>query len=84
MIKRFLEYTNNELRNPHYMIIGNSYRITEPVFDDYDEGLTPEINNVEVISKNRSGFIVRNIDIDDTYQIDFKYLMDCTIEEINQ
>ena len=64
-----------------YLIVGLKYRIIEPVYDDYDEGLIPESNIVEVIKKNKNGYILKNSN-DFTYQITFQNLLDCIIENI--
>ena len=41
--------------NPNDLIVGYKYKITEPVYDDYDEGLEPETDIVEVIKKSNKG-----------------------------
>lgn len=75
---------NNNIENPYYMNIGGYYKITYPLYDDYDEGLTPEIDEVEVVGKNQLGLIFRNIETNYEYQVTFKELMSCEINEISQ
>ena len=90
-IKGFLEHTEklnisgvseSKLNNPHYMMVGSQYKITEPVYDDYDKGLQPETDLVEVVSKNKYGFVLRNIEHNFTYERTFQHLMNCEIEEL--
>jgi predicted Ser/Thr protein kinase len=90
-IKGFLEHTEklnisgvseSKLNNPHQMLVGSQYKITEPVYDDYDEGLQPETDIVEVVNKSRYGFILRNIEHNFTYERTFQHLMTCEIEEV--
>lgn len=75
---------SNEIENPYYMNIGGFYKITYPLFDDYNEGLTPEVDDIEVVNKNQLGLIVRSIESNYTYQVKFSDLMNCEIREINQ
>jgi hypothetical protein len=90
-IESFLEHTEklnisgvseSKLNNPHQMLVGSQYKITEPVYDDYDEGLQPETDIVEVVNKSRYGFILRNIEHNFTYERTFQHLMTCEIEEV--
>lgn len=71
------------LNNPHQMMVGSQYRITEPVYDDFDEGLQPESDIVEVVSKTRHGFILKNIEHDFTYERTFQHLINCEIGDVN-
>ena len=70
------------IKNPHYLIIGNKYKISHPVYDDFNEGLKPDIEIIEVIKKYKNSFLLKNIELDFTYEISFEMLMDCIIEEI--
>jgi hypothetical protein len=87
-IKRFNESvsdvseSNSKLNNPHQMLIGSQYKITEPVYDDYGEGLQPETDLVEVVNKTRYGLILRNIEHNFSYERTFQHLMTCEIEEV--
>jgi hypothetical protein len=69
---------NESLKSPHQMMVGSQYKITEPDYDD--EGFDTDV--VEVMSKNKSGFILKNIDHGFTYERTFQHLMTCVIEEI--
>ena len=71
-----------KIKDPHSLIIGEKYKFTWKVYDDYDEGLKPEIDIVEVLNKNSYGFIFKKIELNYTYQITFSLLMDCEIEKI--
>lgn len=71
-----------KIKNPHSLIVGDKYKITHPVYDDYDEGLKPEIEAIEVFMKNSYGYIFKSLDYDLTYQITFNLLMNCEIEKI--
>lgn len=73
----------SKIDNPHHMLIGSRYRITNPVYDDFAENLEPEIDLVEVVSKNKQGFILKSIKHNYTYDLSYPYLMDCDIEEID-
>ena len=48
-----------KIKDPHSLIIGEKYKFTWKVYDDYDEGLKPEIDIVEVLNKNSYGFIFK-------------------------
>jgi hypothetical protein len=76
------DVSESKLNDPHQMLVGSHYKITEPVYDDYDEGLQPETDIVEVINKTRYGFILRNIEHNFTYERTFQHLMTCEIEEV--
>jgi hypothetical protein len=75
--------TNYKLHDPHQMIIGYRYKLTEPVYDDFDEGLEPETNIVEVISKTKDGLILMDVEHGFTYERTFKHLMTCEIEKVS-
>ena len=62
-------------------MIGLQYKITAPVYDDYNEGLLPETNLVEVVSKNKNSVILKNIELDFTYEQSYSMLMNCVIEK---
>ena len=76
------DVSDSKLNSPHQMMVGSKYKITEPVYDDYDEGLQPETDLIEVVNKTRYGFILRNIEHDFTYERTFQHLMTCEIEEV--
>ena len=76
------DVSESKLNNPHQMMVGSQYKITEPVHDDYDEGLQPETDLIEVVNKARYGFILRNIEHDFTYGRTFQHLMTCEIIEV--
>ena len=71
-----------KLDNPHHMLVGSKYKIIEPVYDDYNEGLKAEENTIEVIKKTKNGFIFNDIKNNFTYEIEYKYLMECIIIKI--
>lgn len=81
-LKKFNEGDVNKI-TPHQMMTGSKYKITEPAYDDFDEGLQPETDIIEVVNKTRYGFILRNIEHDFTYERTFQHLMTCEIEEIS-
>ena len=78
----FTNMNEEKLNNPHQMMVGSQYKITEPVYDDYDEGLQPETDLIEVVNKTRYGFILRSIEHDFTYERTFQDLMTCEIIEV--
>lgn len=61
-------------------MVGSRYKITEPVYDDYEEGLEPQTDVVEILSKTNFGFILKNIEHNFTYERTFQHLMICEIE----
>lgn len=69
--------------DPRSLLIGNKYKITSPNYDDYDEGLLPEISIVEILQKNKHGILVKNIELDYQYELKYHILMTCKIEEYN-
>ena len=76
------DVSESKLNNPHQMMVGSQYKITEPVYDDYDEGLQPETDLIEVVNKTRYGFILRSIEQGFTYERTFQDLMTCEIIEV--
>lgn len=73
-------YISKKLNDPHQMMVGTQYKITEPDYED--DG--PEINKssiVEVVKKMKYGFILKNIEHNFTYERTFQHLMSCEIEE---
>lgn len=66
---------------PYSMIIGVKYYLTEPCYDDYNEGLKPETNLVEVISKDKTGIMLKNIKYDYTYKRTYQHLLTCKITQ---
>lgn len=74
----------NKIENIHHLIDGHKYKLTHPCYDDYDEGLEPEVEEVEVIKKTQYGFIFKNVEHGFTYQMPFSILMECEIEEITK
>jgi hypothetical protein len=75
-----MELNGSKLNNPHQMMVGSRYKITEPVYDDYEEGLEPQTDVVEILSKTNFGFILKNIEHNFTYERTFQHLMICEIE----
>lgn len=68
-----------KIKNSHSLMIGTQYRIISPVYDDYNEGLSPETDVVEVISKAKNSLILRNVELNFTYEISHSMLMNCDI-----
>lgn len=62
------------------MMIGYKYKITYPCYDDYNEGLEPEIDIVEVVQKYKDGLLLKNLEHDYNYLSKFNILNDCKIE----
>jgi hypothetical protein len=75
------DVSKSKLKNPHQMLVGSQYKITEP---DYDEdGL--EINKpyiVEVVKKMKHSFILRDIEHNFTFERTYQHLITCEIEEV--
>ena len=87
IVKTFEEHTENlnisdvsesKLNNPHQMLVGSQYKITEPDYDNVGE--EPYI--VEVIKKMKHGFILRDIEHNFNFERTFQHLMNCEIEEV--
>lgn len=70
-----------KLKSPHQMIVGSKYKIIEPNYDDYNEGLEPIIEYVEVVKKMKNDFLLRSLINNIEYVKDFRSLMECDIEE---
>ena len=70
------------IKDPNKMTVGSQYRITEPVYDDYEEGLQPETNLVEVIKKTRYGVVLRDLKYGFTYGRTFQHLLEYEIEDV--
>lgn len=71
---------DESIKNVNSLIVGSKYIITQPTYDDYDEGLQPEIETVEVIKKTKNGYIFKNEDGEE-YEMTFAVLKNCNIEE---
>lgn len=82
-LKKFNEGDVSKMRTPYDMIVGYHYKITEPNYDDFDEGLDPEKYTAEVIKKTKFGVVLRDITNDFTFDRDFQHLLNCEIEEID-
>ena len=65
-----------KLNNPHQMMVGSQYKITEHNYDN--DGEEPYI--VEVVKKMKHGFILRDIEHNFTFERTFQHLMNCEIE----
>lgn len=68
-----------KIENPFYLIPGNRYKIVHPCYDDYNEGLLPNIEIVEFIRMFNGGFLFRLIYNDLNYSIQLPLLMQCEI-----
>ncbi|MCB1712727.1 MAG: hypothetical protein KDH96_09715 [Candidatus Riesia sp.] len=76
-------FNENKIYNPYDMMVGHTYKITEPVYDDYGEGLEPETDLVEIIRIYKGGiFILKNIEHGFTYRRTVGHLKDCIIETV--
>lgn len=64
----------------NYLIVGQTYRLTYPIYDDFDEGIKPEIEIVQVIKKLQFGYLIKNLELDSIYEIKFYILNECKIE----
>lgn len=73
------------IKDTNSLIVGNKYKITWPVYDDYDEGLEPETNTVEVIGRNKvDGYIFKDIQDGQTFTKIPTMLNDCDIELLEE
>lgn len=81
-IKFFTENFRSKITNPHDMMIGGKYKITYPVYDDYNENLEPESDNVQIIQRQKNAFLVRDIENNIQFALLFTILMECDITEI--
>jgi hypothetical protein len=70
--------SESKLNNPHQILVGSQYKITEPDYDDVGE--EPYI--VEVVKQMKHGFILRDIEHNFTFERTFQHLMTCEIEEV--
>lgn len=64
--------------------VGDVLRITHPCYDDYEEGLKPEVEDIKVIDRQRDGFLVRNLEHDFTYLMRFNTIKNCQVEKIDE
>jgi hypothetical protein len=79
----FGEETNMDDVNPYRMEVGNRYKIDRPVYDDYDEGLGPDIEIVEVLSIDEDGYQLKNIEFNFEYHLYFHMMEDYIIEKVD-
>ncbi len=77
-MKYIKKYNDSKIKNPHQMMIGYQYKLTEPDYDDV--GVETDI--VEVIKKTSYGLILKNIEHGFTYERTFQHLMNCKIENV--
>lgn len=83
MLKRFKNFSEGYLvKNPRDLIVGEKYKITHPVYDDFDEGLEAEIDTVTIDKKLQYGFLVTDEKYNQQYELKFDYLMTCEVEKI--
>ncbi len=75
-------FENLKIKDVYSLEVGKKYKIIYPNYDDFDEGLEPEEEIIEVVKKNRYEFIVKNLESDDTHSINITILKDCDVEEI--
>ena len=70
--------SESKLNNPHQMLVGSQYKITEPDYDNVGED--PYV--VEVFKKMKHGFILRDIEHNFTFERTYQHLMTCEIVEV--
>jgi len=72
-----------KLKNPHQMMIGSKYKITEPFYEDFDGEYNsePESEIIEVIKKTKNSFLFKDTKYNVKFERDIRYLMECEIEE---
>jgi hypothetical protein len=69
----------DKVTNPYDVINGKTYKIVFPCYDDYNEGLSPEIDIVIINSRNKNGLIVSSMNSDNTYELKWKMLLNYEI-----
>lgn len=67
--------SESKLNNPHQMLVGFQYEITEPDYDDVGE----DSYIIEVIKKMKHGFILKDVKNNFTFERTFQHLMTCEI-----
>jgi len=77
---KHLKKFNESIKDIYSLISGNKYKITFPCYDDYEEGLTPEIETVKIIKKVPNGYLVKNDESGDEYVLRYLILNDAEIE----
>lgn len=70
-----------KIKNPHDLIIGKTYKIIFPCYDDYDDGLESEVDVVIVTEKNKSNILAHSMNSDNTYSFGYRNLLDYEIFE---
>ena len=81
-MKHLKKFNESKTFGSHSLIVGCSYKITFPNYDDYDEGLEDEVSNLEILSKVNIGYLVKDIDTGEEYLMRYKILDNCEIEMI--
>jgi hypothetical protein len=66
------------------LLVGQKYKIIWPNYNDYEESLDPEVEEVEVIRKNGDEYILKNIKVGNTYSKRVNFLKDCEISILNE
>ena len=74
------KFNESNTFDPHSLIVGCSYRITMPNYED--ERLEDQASNLEILGKINSGYLVKDIDTGEEYLMRYRILDDCEIEMI--
>jgi hypothetical protein len=75
---------STRIKDPNSLIVGKKYKITWPVYDDYDEGLKPEVETYQVVDRNRDGYVLKHLEHGWTINKPQYMLADCEIELLEE
>jgi hypothetical protein len=82
-VKKVIE--SQQIKDPNSLIVGKKYKITWPCYDDFDEGLEPEVDVMEVVEKNKAdGYILKHSEHGWTISRHPQMLKDCEIEMLEE
>ena len=68
-----------KIKNTYDLIVGKTYKIIFPCYDDYNEGLEPNIDIVIITAKNKDGILALSMNSDNNYTLNYKLLADSEI-----
>ena len=83
-MKHIRKFNENYKVHPQEMLVGQKFEITEPCYDDFDEGLEPETSKVEVIKRENGVITLKDLDHDFSYTRRFSMLTDCEIKRLEE
>lgn len=74
----------SESYDSNSLVIGKTYIVTFPAYDDYEEGLEDEVMKLQVLSKSKDSYLFKDLDNDTSFTWNFHMLDVCEIKESDE